>query len=235
MLLALWFDSGRQRTLAGLTTNGCSLAAGSGQAHHEREWRTARRYAGRLGAEEGGSRTDATGDERATNGFRGVGTRAPRGGVVYLRNLALGYPQGVPLQDRTRLRMTGRGHHERGCVLVGLRAEEAGLRPAPTSERVRTAGDWLGGLGAAGFVVRHGPPTDSGPAHHGIARSERRIGRSEKEERRVGQRRRYYARQTGGEGRRDRTQEGMRAGRMAGDISAEWRRRHDRLGAVPGG
>lgn len=45
----------------------------------------------------------------------------------------------------------------------GSRREEAGLKPAPTQEG---AGDWLGGLGAVGFVVRHGPPTDSGPAHH---------------------------------------------------------------------
>ena len=28
---------------------------------------------------------------------------------------------------------------------------------APTPERMRKAGDWLGGLVAAGYVVRHGP------------------------------------------------------------------------------
>ena len=36
----------------------------------------------------------------------------------------------------------------------------------PAGDAGMTKGDWLGGLGAVGFVVRHGPPTDSGPAHH---------------------------------------------------------------------
>ena len=44
--------------------------------------------------------------------------------------------------------MTGGG----GC------AEEAGLRPAPTSERMRRRADLLGGLVGEGYVVRHGLP-----------------------------------------------------------------------------
>ena len=121
------------------------LPTDSGPAHHER---------GPLG-------------RLTTDRVRGpLGARGSRVCWLPLETLPLGTHKGHPYRERTRLRMTGRGHHERGCVLVGLRAEEAGLRPAPTSERVRTAGDWLGGLGAAGFVVRHGPPTDSGPAHH---------------------------------------------------------------------
>ena len=47
-----------------------------------------------------------------------------------------------------RRKVTGGG----GC------AEEAGLRPAPTSERMRRRADLLGGLVGEGYVVRHGLP-----------------------------------------------------------------------------
>ena len=55
---------------------------------------------------------------------------------------------------------TGPAHHER----IGEDGRVGGADPA--KDWTRRIGDCLGGLVAVGFVVRHGPPTDSGPAHH---------------------------------------------------------------------
>ena len=68
--------------------------------------------------------------------------------VVALRDLVFGCRQRAPLPDRTRLRMAGR------WVLGGVREEEAGLKPAPTSGG--DAEDWVpaghagGGSGEVG-------------------------------------------------------------------------------------
>ena len=80
---------------------------------------------------------------------------------------------------------SGPAHHERGWAAVescaedgrvgdaaptqercgggdgGSRAEEAGLKPAPTQEGAGTAGDWQAGLGAKGCGSSTGLPSDS--------------------------------------------------------------------------
>ena len=90
-----------------------------------------------------------------------TGTRA--GGVVAASR---GVVRHTPARD------SGAAHHERGRA---PRAEEAGWKPAGTQEGIRVARRTGGsqtpplrknGEMTLGCVVRHGPPMDSGAAHH---------------------------------------------------------------------
>ena len=57
-----------------------------------------------------------------------------------LETLPLGYPQGVPLRDRTHVRMAERAQHERGAGGRGC-AEDGRVGDAgPTNDWMRMAG-----------------------------------------------------------------------------------------------
>ena len=114
MLWALWFDTGRRRTLARLTTNGwtghCRRGLGAvgcvvrlgppkdfGPAHHERVLPHGRLGTGPFDQIRTGP---SAGSGLALHGQGSgafCGTRV-MGVLAAFRDLALGYPQGAPLQ-----------------------------------------------------------------------------------------------------------------------------------------
>jgi len=84
---------------------------GTGQVRHDREWGDVRVYrAVGDGRERFAKRTD--GGRARHERVSWVWTRASRGGVIALGDVAIGCMQGAPLQEWTRLRMTGRAGHE---------------------------------------------------------------------------------------------------------------------------